>query len=230
MWRPIQVILLMHPIQDKSSYEHELRNQVSIIKKTIGLMKGRATYGSFEKFLEHLSIIDQAAAKIADQIGDGKVSPTVERYKKILVPYDGSKHSKKALNEVLEIARKFGSEVYLISVAEVSEVRAPGSLLGVMQSRKMKKLSSKLLEAVIRRTDLMLQKEMKVFRKNGIDAYYHVLTGSIANSILNFAKKYQIDLIIIGSRGLSGISRIMTLGSVSRKVSEEADCPVMIIH
>ena len=220
----------MHANQDKSSYEHELRNHVSIIKKTIGLMKGRATYGSFEKFLEHLSVIDQAAAKIADQIGDGKVSPTVERYKKILVPYDGSKHSKKALKEAVEIARKFGSQVYLVSVAEASEVRAPGMLLGVMQSKKMKKLSSKLLEAVTRKTDLMLQKEMEICRKKGIGVYYHILTGNTANSILNFAKKYQIDLIVIGSRGLSGISKIMTLGSVSRKVSEEADCPVMIIH
>ncbi|MBI3842444.1 MAG: universal stress protein [Thaumarchaeota archaeon] len=220
----------MHSTQNRSSYEHELRNQASIIKKTVGLMKGRATYGSFEKFLEHLSAIDQAATKIADQIDGGLFSPTTERYKKILVPYDGSKHSKKALKEALEIARKFGSQAYLVSVAEASEVRAPGTLLGVMQSKKMKKLSSKLLEAVIRKTDLMLQKEMEVCRNKGIDAYYHVLTGNIANSILNFAKKYQIDLIVIGSRGLSGISKIMSLGSVSRKVSEEADCPVMIMH
>lgn len=220
----------MHSTQNRSAYEHELRNQVSIIKKTVGLMKGRATYGSFEKFLEHLSVIDQAATKIADQIDGGLFSPTTERYKKILVPYDGSKYSKKALKEATEIAKKIGSKVYLVTVAEASEVRSPGMLLGLVENKKMKKLSTKLLESVVRKTDLMLQREMEGCRKKGIDAYYHILTGNIANSIINFAKKYQIDLIIIGSRGLSGISKIMTLGSVSRKVSEEADCPVMIMH
>ena len=47
---------------------------------------------------------------------------------------------------------------------------------------------------------------------------------------IDFANKAKSDLIIIGSPGLDGFSKIKALGSVSRMVSERAKCPVMIIH
>ena len=57
-----------------------------------------------------------------------------------------------------------------------------------------------------------------------------VLEGSVSDEILKFAKDNNIDLIVIGSKGLSGLSRLMSLGSISRKISELASCPVMIIR
>ena len=48
--------------------------------------------------------------------------------------------------------------------------------------------------------------------------------------MIDFAEKEKADLIVIGNVGRSGISRIRTLGSVSRSVSERAPCAVMIIH
>ena len=51
-----------------------------------------------------------------------------------------------------------------------------------------------------------------------------------AGTILEFAKKNDIDLIVMGSKGLGGIKKIKALGSVSRKISENATCPVMLIH
>ena len=52
----------------------------------------------------------------------------------------------------------------------------------------------------------------------------------ISEQILKFATENNIDLIIIGSHRLSEISKIKALGSVSRKVAENVDCPIMIIH
>jgi nucleotide-binding universal stress UspA family protein len=52
----------------------------------------------------------------------------------------------------------------------------------------------------------------------------------ISEQIVKFASEKKIDLIIIGSQRLSEISEIKALGSVSRKVSENVDCPIMIIH
>ncbi len=57
-----------------------------------------------------------------------------------------------------------------------------------------------------------------------------VLEGSTANELLKSIKENRIDLVVIGSQGLSGLSRIKALGSVSRKISELADCPVMIVR
>ncbi|HLC24486.1 MAG TPA: universal stress protein [Nitrosopumilaceae archaeon] len=216
-------------MQNKSDYERELRNQISIIKNTVEQMKGRATYGSFEKFLKHLSTIDQAASKMAEQM-NGKFFVSIQKYKKILVPYDGSKYSKEALNEASEIAKKFGSTLYLLMIVDVSAVKPPGMLLGIMIEKRLKKWSTQLLESVKSKADKMLESEMQSCRKMGVETYYEIQTGNAVDSILKFANRQEIGLIIIGSRGLSGIGKIMALGSVSRKISEEANCPVMIVR
>src|SRR5574338_443053 len=132
-------------MQSKSDYEEELRNQISIRKNTVEQMKGRATYGSFEKFLKHLLIIDQAASSMSAQM-DGKFFSSVKKYKKILVPYDGSKYSKEAMIDASEIAKKFGSTLYLLMVIDISAVKPPGMLLGIMKEKKLKKLSEQILE------------------------------------------------------------------------------------
>ena len=52
----------------------------------------------------------------------------------------------------------------------------------------------------------------------------------VSEQILKYTSDNKIDLIIIGSQRLNKFSKIKALGSVSRKISENADCPVMIIH
>jgi nucleotide-binding universal stress UspA family protein len=54
--------------------------------------------------------------------------------------------------------------------------------------------------------------------------------SSPAEEIIKFADTKQIDIIIMGSQRLETISKIKALGSVTRRVSEAAECPVMIIH
>ena len=216
-------------MQNESDYERELRNQISVIKNTVEQMKGRATYGSFEKFLKHLSTIDQATSKMTEQM-NGKFFSSIQKYKKILVPYDGSKYSKEALNEASEIAKKFGSTLYLLMIVDVSAVKPPGMLLGIMIEKRLKKWSTQLLESVKSKADKMLESEMQSCRKMGVETYYEIQTGNAVDSILKFANRQEIGLIVIGSRGLSGIGKIMALGSVSRKISEEANCPVMIVR
>ncbi len=53
--------------------------------------------------------------------------------------------------------------------------------------------------------------------------------GDPADQILRYAKDHAIDVIVIGSRGLDGVKGLM-LGSVSHKVSQLSDCPVLIVH
>ncbi len=54
--------------------------------------------------------------------------------------------------------------------------------------------------------------------------------NSISDTILEFANKEKADLIVIGNIGLSGISKLKTLGSVSRSIAEKSSCPVLIVH
>ena len=57
-----------------------------------------------------------------------------------------------------------------------------------------------------------------------------MVAGKPVESILKFERGIHPDLIVMGSKGLHGLGQIKTLGSVSRKVSELAKCPVMIIR
>jgi nucleotide-binding universal stress UspA family protein len=56
------------------------------------------------------------------------------------------------------------------------------------------------------------------------------INNSIAENIIKFSNKENIDLIVIGNIGLGGISKVMALGSVSRKVCEMSSCPFLIVH
>ncbi len=78
--------------------------------------------------------------------------------------------------------------------------------------------------------DVLDNKKEEVKKRAGLEIRTKLLAGHISNSIIDFAAKYEVDLIVIGNVGRSGISKIRTLGSVSRSVSERAPCPVMIVH
>ena len=76
----------------------------------------------------------------------------------------------------------------------------------------------------------MLKMALKKCESKGITASYVISEGEISSKILDFASKKKISLIVIGSHGLHGIGKLKTLGSVSRRVSENAKCPVLIVR
>ena len=149
---------------------------------------------------------------------------------KILVPYDGSSYSKKALTRVMELAHNLDSEVILINVVNLSYIAPPGGLHGLIKGKSKKSPIEKWKKSVKNNAKKMLESCVSKCKSNGITASYVVKEGNISQEILNFTKKKRITLIVIGSQGLAGISRLKTLGSVSRKVSEQAHCPVLIIR
>ena len=120
--------------------------------------------------------------------------------------------------------------MHLFSVVNVGYIEPPGSLLGLAGRRSSKNLKEKLLKHAKKDVERGLRSEVSKFKKHGRVADYHITTGNIAGEILKFAKKKKITLIIIGSQGLHGIGRLKALGSVSRKVSEFAKCPVLIVR
>ena len=148
---------------------------------------------------------------------------------KILVPYDGSKYSTKALNKATELAHNLDSEIILFSVVNVGYVSPPG-LLGIIKSKKEKDTIKKWSKSVKSDTEKMLKNALKKCESKGITASYVISEGEISSKILDFATKKKISLIVIGSHGLHGIGKLKTLGSVSRRVSENAKCPVLIVR
>jgi nucleotide-binding universal stress UspA family protein len=148
---------------------------------------------------------------------------------KILVPYDGSKYSTKALTRATELAHNLDSEIILFSVVNVGYVSPPG-LLGIIKSKKEKEAIKKWSKSVKTDIEKMLKIALKKCESKGITASYVISEGEISSKILDFATKNKISLIVIGSHGLHGIGKLKTLGSVSRRVSENSKCPVLIVR
>jgi nucleotide-binding universal stress UspA family protein len=84
----------------------------------------------------------------------------------------------------------------------------------------MKSKAKKMLET----------KKSKEIESSNIMIRTYVTYGYPSDKILEFANKHQVNLIVMGSIGLTGFSRIKALGSVARSVSERAKCPVMIVR
>lgn len=149
--------------------------------------------------------------------------------RRILVPYDGSKYSEKALSRVMELAHNLDSQVFLFSVINVDYISPPG-MLGLIRAKSEKESMKKWEKTVKTDSEKMLKSAAKKCQEKGITVSYSIGKGNIANEILNFSKKKKISLIVIGSQGLHGIEKFKTLGSVSRRVSEHAVCPVLIVR
>ncbi len=150
---------------------------------------------------------------------------TNDTYRSLLVPYDGSVFSQRALVRAKDLAKSFGSVLTIASIVDISSVPSPG----LIRSGERKALE-RIRQSVMQSVRGALEKIQKGCIEEGIKTKILVMEGSAAASLLKIISENKIDMVIIGSRGLSGISRVKALGSVSRKISEVADCPVMIIR
>ncbi len=160
-------------------------------------------------------------------------------FKKILVPYDGSQLSEKALKLAVEIGKITGhSQVSILNVIE--EIPLPTGRFNV-RFRSINTDERVSASAYFKELykDMQLNMKNKLERKkqqfydnkSSISIETYVLVGSPSEKIIEFAKDYRTDLIVIGSTGLRGISRFFKgLGSVSRNVSEKVSCPTLIVR
>jgi nucleotide-binding universal stress UspA family protein len=156
---------------------------------------------------------------------------------RILVPYDGSKPSEDALQQAVQIAKLFGGSSDLILLHVIAEfpsyhfIDRPARSIKtgekIMLSQYLKEVYELMQENA---ADALSKKKDEIRKSSGFEIRTKVLTGHVSDTIIDFAKKENVDMIIIGNVGRSGISRLRTLGSVSRSVSERAACPVMIVH
>ena len=120
---------------------------------------------------------------------------------KILVPVDGSVNGCKAVDEAIFFAKKCKAALDFVYVASSINKDIPSHIV-------FDRIWEKIPE------DIMAAK--------------HVETGSIHKAILRVAAQEKSDIIIMGSRGL-GLFKGALIGSVSQKVVEESQIPVMVI-
>ncbi|MDH3476063.1 MAG: universal stress protein [Rhodospirillales bacterium] len=144
-------------------------------------------------------------------------------FKNILVAVDGSATSIQGLNTAIELAKPFGATLHLLHV--VREMQLPKELQKLMEVESIKGPRQNALNAV---GEQILNQAKRVAQSKGVKAVEDSLgSGDPANSIVKYAERNKVDLIVMGSRGLGHVEG-MLLGSVSRKVSSLAKAPCLI--
>ena len=140
---------------------------------------------------------------------------------KILVPVDGSRYSREALKVAVEFAKTQGAEICLLNVVpDFTDIDL--EISAGERDRVAQRLESRG-ESIIQEARKMLEAE-----KVSADYRSNVVATSITDAIIDIAEKERMDLIVIGSRGLSKSSRFK-LGSVASKVVAYAPCSVYVV-
>ena len=141
---------------------------------------------------------------------------------KVLVGFDGSEHSKKAVELGVGLALKWNAELYLIHVLEEYDVPE-----GYRQFARIEHLDpSTYFDRV---GEEFLQPAEDRARAAGIRKLERInAQGHPAEEILNAAHEHNVDLIILGCRGFGKFPRTF-LGSVSTKVLTHANCSCIIV-
>jgi nucleotide-binding universal stress UspA family protein len=141
-------------------------------------------------------------------------------FQKILVPYDGSSFSNRAFKLALDLAQKYDSKITIVSCINTFSSGWFGK--SGFEQIVVKKLRGKIMKEI--------QDLEKIAKKKNVPIKGRIFeTPSITKTLLTFVKSNNIDLIVIGSKGQSGIKDLF-LGSISHGVVQRAQCPVWVVR
>ena len=145
---------------------------------------------------------------------------------KILVAVDQSKNAQEALRFTSGVGWPLESEIYLLHVVESNKSQW---LNPSARPSSWDKIIQQVLEKMLTEARLFLGKKIKQLKSLHKKIVPIVVEGIPGVEILHAVKAYQIDLVILGTRGLSDIRRFL-LGSTSDWVLREASCSVLVVR
>ena len=147
----------------------------------------------------------------------------IANVKKILAPIDFSEHSMEAMRGAMELAKDVGAEVHLIHIIAPHHAFVPLPLAtNAEQSRELVREAAMLEQA---------EEELKRIKKDEFGDSKKVVTfaevGPVVQKIDEYAKRNEIDLIMLATHGRTGPGHII-IGSVAEKIVRNAPCSVLV--
>lgn len=136
-------------------------------------------------------------------------------WERILLATDGSLRSRMAADRALELAQIYGSELLVVSVQDF-----PAAIRGVapMERLELLKICQDHVAEVIKRAETLK------IKSEGI-----ILEGTAYTVIADLAEENEVNLIVMGSHGNSGLMRLL-MGRVTERVIGHAPCPVLVVR
>ncbi len=142
-------------------------------------------------------------------------SPCAGRYHSLLVPYDGSESSKKALGRACALSKSDGSEISVLYVIPRYE-----EMVDFFKTESIKK-------SLYREAEKIVESAKKVASGFGVEIKAVVQDGPAGDKIVEIADKMKHDLIVVGTHGWRGVNKAI-MGSTVERVIVQASCPILI--
>lgn len=142
---------------------------------------------------------------------------------KILVPVDGSEYSLEALRVAIDFVKTKGASIALISVVPYIGGMDDHEISPARRERHMEGLQQRANEIVKAACDLIDAEQVAASCTK-----LTVISVSVAEAIIDYAETQKIDLIVMGSRGLSASARFK-IGSVASQVVKYSPCSVYLV-
>ncbi|WP_158055381.1 universal stress protein [Halorussus halophilus] len=146
-------------------------------------------------------------------------------YERILVPTDGSETAERAVEEALGVAEKFDADVQTLYVVDTDAVEVS---LGAEQVDRIRAGRFGEMDDLEARAHEATEYVAEQGRERGIDVEEHFRGGQPHRVIANFADDHDVDLVVMGSHGRSGVKR-MLLGSVTERVLRSTHRSVLVV-
>ncbi|HLR67985.1 MAG TPA: universal stress protein [Virgibacillus sp.] len=168
-------------------------------------------------------------------------------YKHILVGFDGSAYSKKALETAEHMAKKYDAKLFVVYVDEPSAVK--GSSMVSTES------NTSFVEQPIYNVSSFTNTDQPIMEQHSkmnvderandeevltplhdarnilserVDVEYVHLTGNPTTAMIKFAKYNHVDVIVVGKSGVTGMEQLF-IGSVSKNIVKKAECSVIVV-
>ena len=150
--------------------------------------------------------------------------------KKMLIAVDESEYREKIIRCGLALSKSLGADVTAVHVVDRSSLASAsdlGGLLGYYEGGNLEYYEEKLRKHA---EDLL--GEVGAFaKKEGVNIDTEVImnASSAAEGIINYASRKNVDLVVIGTKGMTGAKKFL-MGSVTSKVSSHAHCSVLAVR
>jgi nucleotide-binding universal stress UspA family protein len=146
---------------------------------------------------------------------------------KILLPLDDAPCSTAALDAVVEQFHPHGTEIRLLHVVEWPKHLSMSVAMGEGPSAATDLMASR--NRAFREGGDLVARAAARLRAAGFEATENVVAGDARETIIDAARTWEPDLIVIGSHGWKGLDRLV-MGSVSDAIVRRADCSVEVIR
>jgi len=143
--------------------------------------------------------------------------------KKILAPIDRSKYKEKIIAYAISLGKAWGAEITAIHVIDPGR-GVPGGRVKEKEREREEEAKREAEILLVQLIDPLAQKAGVTIRKEVIEE-----SDSVAKSIIDYAKKNNMDVIVIGTKGMTSVEDFF-LGSVANNVIHHAHCPVFAIR